>query len=229
MVPSYNHWESRKAVDISMKCKMGKLSLALPLITANMDTITESDMANYIGAKGGIGVLHRYMSIGDNVHIFKNCKYPVFVSIGCAEKELQRAEALRDAGADLFCVDVAHAHARYVGRTLKRIREMIGNSPCIMAGNVATYAGADYLASCSADIVKVGIGGGSVCTTRIKTGFGVPNLTAIKNCARVDLGVRGVSKKRHPGDIVKALAAGADAMALNRGMQKCAKATISIT
>ena len=63
MVPSYNHWESRKAVDISVKCKMGKLSLALPLMTANMDTITESDMANYIAAKGGSGVLHRYMSM----------------------------------------------------------------------------------------------------------------------------------------------------------------------
>ena len=95
-------------------------------------------MANYIAAKGGIGVLHRYMSIEDNVHMFNNCKDSVFVSIGCAEKELQRVEALRDAGADLFCVDVAHAHARYVGRTLKRIREIIGNSPCIMAGNVAT-------------------------------------------------------------------------------------------
>ena len=210
LVPSYNHRESRKAVDISMTCKMSKLSLALPLMTANMDTITESEMASYIGTKGGIGVLHRYMSIDDNVRMFQNCECPVFVSIGCAEKELQRAEALRDAGADLFCIDVAHAHARYVGRTLKRIREMIGDSACIMAGNVATYAGADYLASCSADIVKVGIGGGSVCTTRIKTGFGVPNLTAIKNCARVDRSVVADGGIRHPGDIVKALAFGAD-------------------
>ena len=81
---------------------------------------------------------------------------------------------------------MAHAHAKYVGRTLKQVREMLGKEACIMAGNVATYAGADYLASCSADIVKVGIGGGSVCTTRIKTGFGVPNLTAIRHCTRVD-------------------------------------------
>jgi len=87
---------------------------------------------------------------------------------------------------------------------------MIGDSACIMAGNVATYAGADYLASCSADIVKVGIGGGSVCTTRIKTGFGVPNLTAIKNCARVDRSVVADGGIRYAGDIVKALAFGAD-------------------
>ncbi len=210
LVPSYSHWESRKVVDISIRCKTGKLFLQLPLMSANMDTITETDMANFIGSKGGIGVLHRYMSIEDNVSMFKNCTHPVFVSIGCAEMDLERAEALRDAGAELFNVDVAHAHAKYVGRTLKRIREMIGDRACIMAGNVATYAGADYLASCSADIVKVGIGGGSVCTTRLKTGFGVPNLTAIKNCSRVDRSVVADGGIRYAGDIVKALAFGAD-------------------
>jgi IMP dehydrogenase len=210
LVPSYNHWESRKVVDISMICKKEKLSLKLPLMTANMDTITETDMTNYIGAKGGIGVLHRYMSIENNVRMFKNSRYPTFVSVGCGTKDLERVEALRDAGADLFCIDVAHAHAKYVGRTLKSIRKMLGDEACIMAGNVATYAGADHLASCSADIVKVGIGGGSVCTTRIKTGFGVPNLTAIKNCSRVDRSVVADGGIRYPGDIVKALAFGAD-------------------
>ncbi len=210
LVPSYNHWESRRVVDISMTCKTGKLSLTLPVLTANMDTITGSAMADYIGSKGGIGVLHRFMPIEENVRVFKDCTYPVFVSVGCAESDLKRAEALRDAGADRFCVDVAHAHARYVGRTLKQIREMLGKEACIMAGNVATYAGADYLASCSADIVKVGIGGGAVCTTRIKTGFGVPNLTAIKNCARVDRSIVADGGIRAPGDIVKALAFGAD-------------------
>lgn len=210
MVPSYNHWESRKVVDISMRCKKGKLSLELPIMTANMDTITETDMANYIGAKGGIGILHRYLSIENNVRMFKDCKYPVFVSVGCGAEDLERAEALRDAGAGLFCIDVAHAHAKYVGRTLKNIRMMLGDDACIMAGNVATYAGADHLASCGADIVKVGIGGGSVCTTRIKTGFGVPNLTAIKNCSRVDRSIVADGGIRNPGDIVKALAFGAD-------------------
>ncbi len=216
LVPSYNHWESRKVVDISMKCKKNKLSLELPLMTANMDTITETDMANYIGAKGGIGVLHRYMTIENNVRMFKDCRHPVFVSVGCGAKDLKRAEALRDAGAGLFCIDVAHAHAKYVGRTLKNIRMMLGDEACIMAGNVATYAGADHLASCGADIVKVGIGGGSVCTTRIKTGFGVPNLTAIKNCSRVDRSIVADGGIRYPGDIVKALAFGADFVMLGK-------------
>ena len=210
LVPSYNHWESRRIVDISIVDKSGKLKLDLPLMSANMDTVTGAKMADYMGSKGGIGVLHRFCSVEDNVAMFRRCSQLAFVSIGTTEDELVRAEALRDAGATMFCVDVAHAHARYVGRTLKMIRDMLGKERCIMAGNVATYAGADYLASCSADIVKVGIGGGAVCTTRIKTGFGVPNLTAIKQCARVDRSIVADGGIRSPGDIVKAIAFGAD-------------------
>ncbi len=210
LVPSYNHWGSRKIVDISIEDRSGKLHLDLPLMTANMDTVTETEMADFIGKQGGIGVLHRFMSIGDNVTMFRACRYPTFVSLGCSKADLERAEALRDAGADKFCVDVAHAHAKYVGKTLKHIRQMLGKSVCIMAGNVATYAGADYLASCSADIIKVGIGSGSVCTTRIKTGVGVPSLTALKQCARVDRSIVADGGIRTPGDIVKALAFGAD-------------------
>jgi IMP dehydrogenase len=150
------------------------------------------------------------MSVDRNVQVYKSCKYAAFVSVGCTTEELERAEALRDAGATLFCVDVAHAHARYVGRTLKDIRGMLGKNACIMAGNVATYAGADYLASCGADIIKVGIGAGSVCTTRIKTGFGIPSLTAIRECARVDRSITADGGIRTSGDIVKALAFGAD-------------------
>jgi len=179
LVPSYNHWESRRVVDISMKDKSGKLHVQLPVMTANMDTVTEAEMANFIGEKGGIGVLHRFMSIEDNVAIFKACRYPCFVSIGCAAADLERAEALRDAGANFFCVDVAHAHARYVGRTLKNIRQMLGKETCIMAGNVATYAGADYLASCSADIIKVGIGGGSGSSSIFFSGSGMSEHLAV--------------------------------------------------
>lgn len=210
LVPSYNHWESRRVVDISMMDKSEKLKLDLPIMTSNMDTITEGEMANYIGDKGGVGVLHRFMNIDDNVAMFKACTFPTFVSIGCSKDDLVRANALKDAGADLFCIDVAHAHAKYVGWTLRHLRDLVGKDACIMAGNVATYAGADYLASCSADIIKVGIGGGSVCTTRIKTGFGVPNLTAIKHCTRVDRSIVADGGIRTPGDIVKALAFGAD-------------------
>ncbi len=209
LIPSYNHHESRRVVDISMSDRLHKLTLQLPVMSSNMDTITESKMANFMQAKGGIGVLHRFMSIENNIKEFQNCEGQVFVSIGCTDVELQRAEALRDAGADFFCVDVAHAHAKYVGKTLKSLRQLLGTR-CIMAGNVATYAGADYLASCGADLIKAGIGGGSVCSTRIKTGFGIPMLTCIQDCARSDRSIVADGGIRSSGDIVKALAFGAD-------------------
>lgn len=209
LIPAYNHHESRRIVNINVSDRRGLLSLELPVMSSNMDTITESKMANFMHSKGGIGVLHRFLSVEDNIKEFKACQGPVFVSVGCTAAELERAEALRDAGADFFCVDVAHAHAKYVGKTLKNLRQRLG-SRCIMAGNVATYAGADYLASCGADIIKAGIGGGSVCSTRIKTGFGVPMLTCIQDCARTDRSIVADGGLRTSGDIVKALAFGAD-------------------
>lgn len=209
LVPAYNHYESRQHVDVSVTDRTGKLKLQLPLLTANMDTVTESGMANFIGGKGGMGVLHRMMSIERNVKEFKRCATPVFVSVGTSKEELTRAEALRDAGATYFVVDVAHGHAKYVGRTLKQLRELLPEA-CLMAGNVATYAGADFLASVGADIVKVGIGPGSVCTTRLKTGHGMPQLTAIQDCARCDRSIVADGGIRYAGDVVKALAFGAD-------------------
>jgi len=209
LVPAYNHYESRRVVDISSTDRSGKLSLELPLLTSNMDTITESNMANFIGEKGGMGVLHRFMDIDRNVEEFKKCKTKTMVSVGCSPQDIERARALADSGAEYFCLDVAHAHAKYVGRTLKQLRELLPNV-CIMGGNVATYAGADYLASCGADIIKVGIGGGSVCVTRIKTGFGLPMLTSLLECNRVDRSIVADGGIRTPSDIVKALAFGAD-------------------
>lgn len=209
LTPTYNKYDSRREVIVAQQDKLGKLKLELPIISANMDSITESKMANFMGSKGAIGALHRFMNVDENVVEFKKCTYQTFVSVGTGEAELGRAQALRDAGADYFLVDVAHAHSGYVGRTLKRLREILPNA-CIMAGNVATYAGAEYLAACGADIIKVGIGGGSVCTTRIKTGFGVPTLFSIQDCARLDRSIVADGGIRTPGDIVKALAFGAD-------------------
>lgn len=209
LIPSYNHYESRRLVDTAVTDRSGKLRLELPVMTSNMDTVTEAPMANFIGERGGIGVLHRFLSVERNVEEFRKCGHKVFVSVGCSEKEFERAEALRDAGAQYFCIDVAHAHAKYVGKTIKRLREMLPEA-CIMAGNVATYAGADYLSSCGADIIKVGIGGGSVCSTRIKTGFGMPTLASIEECARVDRSIVADGGIRTAGDVVKALAFGAD-------------------
>ena len=209
LVPSYNHYESRKMVSTTVTDRTGKLTLDLPIMSSNMDTVTGSEMANFMATKGGIGVLHRFLTIEQNVAEFKKSPPKTFVSVGASARELERATALRDAGADYFCVDVAHAHAKYIGKMLKELRALLGDR-CIMAGNIATYAGADYLASCGADILKVGIGGGSVCSTRIKTGFGVPTLTSVQMCARADRSIVADGGIRTPGDMVKALAFGAD-------------------
>jgi len=204
--PQFNDIDSRQFVDISMTTD--KLSLQLPIMSANMESITGNQMATYMHSKGGIGVLHRFNTIDDNVKEFSLSPKQTFVSIGCGKAELERAEALRDAGADYFNIDVAHAHASYVGQQLIALRGIVGDR-CIMAGNVCTYEGAKYLQNNGADLVKAGIGGSGVCTTRIVTGHGMPQLTAVMECSRIDVPVVSDGGHRHVGDIVKALAFGA--------------------
>jgi IMP dehydrogenase len=176
-----------------------------------MDTVTEVAMANLLGELGGLALLHRFMSIEDNVRMFEKCLYPknTGFSIGVGERGLERAEAMVAAGADIVCVDVAHGHSKEVNRTVRSLREKYKDNILVIAGNVATYAGADYLAAAGADVIKVGIGSGSVCTTRMKTGYGVPQLTAIFQCAKVDRPLIADGGIRFPCDAVKALAAGA--------------------
>lgn len=210
LVPGYNGIKSRQLVTTTVNIK--DKSFALPLISANMDTITEDEMANTIGSLGGMAILHRFMTIDQNVTLFKKVQHKnsTGISIGIGEDGLLRAEALVSAGASIVCVDVAHGHSKEVNRTIKSLRQKYKENILIIAGNVATYAGADYLAAAGADAIKVGIGSGSVCTTRVKTGFGVPQLTALHDCRKVDRVLISDGGIRFPSDAVKALAAGAD-------------------
>jgi IMP dehydrogenase len=210
LVPQFNPIESRKNVSTSITDISGKLNLNLPIISANMDTVTEFDMAHAMNEYGGIGALHRFCTIDKNVEMFKKSPSKTFVSVGCSEKELLRVEALRDSGADFFCIDIAHGHSFVMGNMLKKMRSMLPNS-CIMAGNVATYEGYEYLEKNGADIVKVGIGPGSVCTTRVTTGFGYPQASALeKITSKANLSIVADGGIKTPGDIVKALVLGAD-------------------
>ena len=218
LVPNYSHFESRK--DVSTAVNLGPYKFVIPIVSTNMDTITGVAMAKEISALGGLPILHRFMSVTDNEKSYQESTAkrfgmrtvtvqdgPVGVSIGVTEGEHERFENLYAAGARIFCLDVAHAHNKLVGRMIKTMRDF--PDVFIIAGNVATYAGADYLAGIGAGAVKVGIGAGSVCTTRQKTGFGVPQLSAIMDCSRVDIPIIADGGIRQPGDVVKALAAGA--------------------
>lgn len=210
LVPGYNGIRSRNLVTTSVKVA-GRL-FDIPIVSSNMDTITGTAMAQLMAKEGGLALLHRFQSIADNVKMFKEAGDPkhVGISIGIGADGLARAEALVAAGAEIICVDVAHGHSKEVNRTIRELRTKFSDSIMIIAGNVATYAGADYLAAAGADVIKVGIGSGSVCTTRIKTGFGMPQLTAIMQCSKIDRPIIADGGIRHPADCVKALAAGAD-------------------
>ncbi len=209
LTPNYNGIRSRQ--DVTTRSAMGPITFEAPLISANMDTITGLEMASTMARLGGLGILHRFMSVEQNVADLRAAGDPerIGVSIGVEESGLERAEALVAAGARILCVDVAHGHSKLVNRTIRSLRASYKDAIVIIAGNVATYAGADYLAAAGADIIKVGIGPGSACTTRIKTGFGVPQLTAIMSCRQVDRALIADGGVRTPGDAVKALAAGA--------------------
>lgn len=210
LVPGYNGIQSRKNVTTAVN--VSGLEFDIPLISSNMDTITGLSMANAMTEFGGMAILHRFLTVDENVKLFQQLKHPkrTGISIGLSVNEMERAEALVAVGAQIICVDVAHGHSKEVNRTIRTLREKFHDNIVIIAGNVATYAGADYLAAAGADMIKVGIGSGSVCTTRIKTGFGVPQLSALQDCRKVDRVIIADGGVRFPSDAVKALAAGAD-------------------
>ena len=227
MIPSYNGFTSRGDKGISTAVDLSNYkvplylndALSIPIISANMDTITGSEMASKMGELGGLGILHRFMSIEENVqeYIKATDSHPtkrtlVGCSIGASDKtgaNLERFLKLYEVGARVFCVDVAHGHSKVAGNMVKEIRALGHQDVFIIAGNVCTYAGADYLIGCGADMIKVGIGPGSACTTRIKTGFGYPQLSAIMDCARCSRPIIADGGIKTPGDAAKALAAGA--------------------
>jgi IMP dehydrogenase len=214
LLPSYNGIRSRNLVTTSVKVA-GRL-FDIPIVSSNMDTVTGTAMAKLLAKEGGLALLHRFQSVDDNIKMFREIadRVHVGISIGLGADGLARAEALIAAGAEIICVDVAHGHSKEVNRTVRELRAKFHANVMIIAGNVATYAGADYLAAAGADAIKVGIGSGSVCTTRMKTGFGVPQLTAIVECSKVDRHIIADGGVRYPADAVKALAAGADLVML---------------
>ncbi len=195
------------------------LKLKIPLLSSAMDTVTESKMAIAIAKAGGIGVIHRNLDIKTQVlEIRKVKKYSLKVgaAVGASEKEFIRAKEIINEGVDLIVVDTAHGHTKKVGEIIKYIKKSKTNKIALCAGNIATPEAAKFLIKLGVDIIKVGIGPGSICTTRLVAGIGVPQLSAILS---VRNGIKSKKVKiisdggiKYSGDLAKAFAAGADAV-----------------
>lgn len=213
VVPKYNRVNSRK--DVSFQTKVTRNHyLDIPFLVANMDTVCESQMAITIGRLGGLGVLHRFMTASDQAReVIKVKKENLLAAAAVGVKDFEeRVKILDEAGVDILVLDVAHGHSKRVGKTLDYIKE---NYPKIdvIVGNIATKDAAEYFINKGADALKVGIGPGSMCTTRIMAGAGVPQVTAVMDvyeAAQGRIPVCADGGIRISGDIVKAIGAGAD-------------------
>ena len=213
IVPKYNTVASRK--DVNFKTKVTRnYEIDIPILAANMDTVCDSKMAITLGKLGGLGVIHRFMSVeeqANQVRLVKKEKLIVAAALGIKDYE-ERSEALVKAGVNIIVLDIAHAHSKMCGKVLKYLKETHPNVD-VMVGNVATKEAARDFVNRGADAIKVGIGPGAMCITRIMTGAGVPQLTAIMDVyestqGRIPICADGGIKMQ--GDVVKAIGAGAD-------------------
>ena len=216
LVPQYSDIVSRNEVDISSY--LGDREFSIPIIASPMDTISETEMAKAMGNMGGLAVLHRYNSITEQQRMAKEVvshsdwSGQVAAAIGVTGDYLERAEALIAVGTDILCIDVAHGHHILMKKALETLRNEYDKHIYIIAGNVCTLEGINDLADWGADAVRCNIGGGSICSTRLVTGHGLPGLQTIFDCAKTDREVAIIADGgiKTSGDIVKALAAGAD-------------------
>ena len=216
LVPQYSSILPHETIT---KTELSKnLKLNIPLLSSAMDTVTESKMAIAIAKSGGLGIIHKNLNPKKQALEVKKVKKNnmiVGAAVGTNEKDIDRVYKLLESKVDLIVVDTAHGHTKKVLTIINKIKKISKNS-IVCAGNIATGKAAKFLADSGADIVKVGIGPGSICTTRLVTGIGVPQLSAIldvkealKNYKTKIISDGGI---KFSGDISKAVAAGADAV-----------------
>ena len=215
--------------EVELKARLtNKIYLNIPLMSASMDTVTEWELGVAIAREGGIGIIHKSMSVEEQALQIKNVKNAELLvptastdkdgrlmagaAVGATPDVLERLAALVDVGVDVITIDTAHGHSSNVIKTVKNAKKKYPDLQMI-AGNVATAEATEELINAGADAVKVGMGPGSICTTRIVAGIGVPQLSAIMNCAEVadrhNIPIIGDGGIQHSGDIVKAIAGGA--------------------
>lgn len=211
---------SRSDIDLSSKLTK-KITLKTPLVSAPMDTVTESALAIALAEAGGIGIIHRNLVIEEQAGEVKKVKDKnllVGAAVGSSPGYEDRVKALVEAGVDVIVVDSAHGYAKYVIDAVTHIKQ--NHDVEVIAGNIATTEGAEALIKAGADGLRVGMGPGAICTTRIVSGMGVPQLTAIIDSAKVAQkhGVPIIADGgiNYFGDITKALAGGASAVMMGR-------------
>lgn len=223
LVPGYNDVGSRK--DVSLETTVADVILDIPIIAANMPSVCEDEMAAAIGSMGGMGIVHRMQTILSQTDQITNMPYPVGGAIGVGADWAARAQSLIEMGTTIICLDVAHGHQERVLDVAVEFLLAFTDTPLII-GNIATGDAAARFDTLIPEkfqdrvALKVGVGGGSVCTTRIKTGFGVPTLQSVFDVCEAlseresSITVIADGGLKSSGDIVKALAAGADAVML---------------
>jgi IMP dehydrogenase len=238
LCPSFSEIESRQNIDLTTQLTTN-YSLRIPLIASPMDTVCDIDMALAMMYLGGVGIIHRFMTIetqtlmvadisdivtkegvagayntGQLYEVW-NTTIPIAAAIGANGDYLERAQELTKAGANVILIDVAHGHHKFVKDAITNLKKHLPVHVDIIAGNVATQHAAVDLEYWGADAIRVGIGGGSLCTTRLKTGFGIPNITSLEDCSTaVNVPVIACGGIRDSGDIAKALAVGASSVIL---------------
>lgn len=225
LVPRHSKIASRRQPQLDSPVTKNFL-LGIPVVAANMDTITEHAMACVLAELGGLGILHRFMTAEEQIRqirLIRECithnklNIPVAASVGVKNEGRERAHLLAEEGVKILTIDIAHGDSIMMLETLNYVRKKFPHID-VIAGNVATPEATERLISAGASAVKVGIGPGSMCTTRLITGHGLPQLTAIALCAQVaeKQGVPVIADGgiRNSGDIIKALAAGANCVML---------------
>jgi len=203
------------------------ISLDIPLVSSAMDTVTESAMAIAMAKAGGIGIIHRNLAVDEqvtHVKLVKGANLRVGAAVGVGDDGFERAEALVGVGVDVIVVDTAHGHHRAVLEAIAKIKKHFPKQE-IIGGNIATRAGAQALINAGADAVKVGVGPGSICTTRVVAGVGVPQISAImeaaKACKKADIPLIADGGLQYSGDIAKAIVSGADTVMLGSLLAGC--------
>lgn len=217
--PGYSGF-SRDAINLSTQLTRS-ITLKAPLVSSPMDTVTESELAIALGKAGGIGIIHRNLTIQEQaaeVTKVKQAGVLVGAGVGSSPGYTDRVKALVKAGVDVLVVDAAHGYAKPVIEAVTKIKKQY--SVDVIAGSVATTDGAEALIKAGADALRVGMGPGAICTTRIVSGMGVPQLTAIIDTASVaqkhNIPIIADGGINYYGDITKALAAGASSVMMGR-------------